>query len=52
MKLSYIANTIFVTVVIALSVWVFASIWDVTSHNLDPNPVYQEWNLINVGDAS
>ena len=28
-------------------IWVFASWMDTVFHNLDPNPVYQPWNLIN-----
>ena len=30
---------------IAFMVWLFLSWVDVVSHNMDPNPVYQVWNL-------
>ena len=52
MKLSKILNAAYVTFAIFWSVWVIASICDVGFHNKTPDPVYQDWNLINVGDAS
>lgn len=52
MKLTKVLKAFYLVATALWVIWVFASIWDVTFHNLDPNPVYQEWNLINVGDAS
>ena len=39
-----IGNTVLVVSAL-LGVWVLASWVDVVTHNLNPNPIYQYWNL-------
>ena len=39
-----IGNTVLVVSAL-LGVWVLASWVDVVTHNLNPNPIYQSWNL-------
>lgn len=40
-----IASTICVLVIILVSVWAIASFIEVISNNLNPYPVYSDWNL-------
>ena len=44
-KLIKIAIDIFVIVSCILLAWMFISWVDVVTHNLDPEPVYQAWNI-------
>ena len=39
-----IGNTVLVVSAL-LGVWLLASWVDVVTHNLNPNPIYQSWNL-------
>lgn len=49
---SKVLNAAYLLIVTLWCVWVIASVCDVGFHNDVPDPVYAEWNLINVGDAS
>ena len=39
---------VFWIIIIFVVVWVAASIVDIMLHNLDENPTYQWWNLIDM----
>lgn len=52
MKVSTVLKTAFLMVNAVWWIWLCASICDVGFNNDVPNPTYQEWNLLYVGDAS
>lgn len=52
MKLSKVINAAYILFITLWCVWVIASVLDVGFNNKTPDPVYQEWNLLYIGDAS
>ena len=44
-KACKLVGNVMLVVSALLSVWVLASWVDVVTHNLNPNPIYQSWNL-------
>lgn len=44
-RVSKIVGNTMLVVSALLGVWVLASWVDVVTHNLNPNPIYQSWNL-------
>lgn len=44
-QIKWAVSSLFFGICFALDIWVFASWIDIILHNLDPDPVYQIWNI-------